>query len=610
MRNRCWVFWVSLLTLGPAVSFTNAQQTPRPVGSGGGALEIPRDAMTEEPRQQIWEGLWVNIEMLKKEGKLPAVPGTDANPLFEWPLRAAPHLTDYGYHGISGFVDQDPAFPDSLLDYNCGTRTYDTSGGYNHGGVDFFTAPFWWNKMDNSDVEVIAAAPGTLIGKDDGNTDRSCSFNGNNWNAAYVQHDDGSIAWYGHFKNNTVTSKTVGERIETGEYLGVIGSSGNSTGPHLHLEVYDSDSNLNEPYDGPCNNMNPGNSWWATQRPYYDSAVNRVQTGFAPPDLGDCPDPERPKAAQDFNAGTPVYFTTFYRDQLDTQTSTYRILRPDGTQWTSWTHNSNAPHYGWSYWYWWYIPGGGGPTGVWRFVVEYEGESYERLFRLTDLAGSGRVPGQLDDPVPLTLSRSGTQITLDWDASCVTTDADYEIYEGTIGNWTSHAPVTCSTAGATTATFTPGVNGAYYLVVPTDTLVEGSYGWNGQFVERPQGLPSCLSQQIGGVCAKCGDDVREHPELCDGTDVGAESCASQGFASGVLVCNSKCDGFDTSGCNMCGNDVCEPGLGEDCVSCPADCNGQQSGNPANKYCCGDGDGVNPVPCSDPRCTGDGNTCVE
>ena len=97
-----------------------------------------------------------------------------------------------------------------------------------------------------------------------------------------------------------------------------------------------------------------GNSWWIDQRPYYDSAVNRVQTGYAPSNLGTCPNPEQPNAALDFNVGDPVYFTTFYRDQLDTQTSTYRIYQPDGTEWTNWTHNSNAAHYSWSWWYWWW----------------------------------------------------------------------------------------------------------------------------------------------------------------------------------------------------------------------------------------------------------------
>lgn len=65
----------------------------------------------------------------------------------------------------------------------------------------------------------------------------------------------------------------------------------------------------------------------------------------------------------------------------------------------------------------------------------------------------------------------------------------------------------------------------------------------------------------------CGDNVIEAPEVCDGTDLGGETCASQGFSGGgTLACNSTCDGFDTSGCiaggPVCGNGVIE--TGEDC----------------------------------------------
>ena len=46
----------------------------------------------------------------------------------------------------------------------------------------------------------------------------------------------------------------------------------------------------------------------------------------------------------------------------------------------------------------------------------------------------------------------------------------------------------------------------------------------------------------------CGDNAAEPPEVCDGTDLAGEDCASQGFAGGTLGCNADCTGFDTSGC--------------------------------------------------------------
>src|SRR6185369_9352217 len=110
---------------------------------------------------------------------------------FGWPLAPAPHFDAPGYHGISNFVDQNLAYPNAVLDYNCGTRTYDLASGYNHSGIDIFLWPFAWNKMDNDDVQVVAAASGTILEKDDGNYDRNCDFNNPNWNAVYVTHADG-----------------------------------------------------------------------------------------------------------------------------------------------------------------------------------------------------------------------------------------------------------------------------------------------------------------------------------------------------------------------------------------------------------------------------------
>ncbi len=128
-------------------------------------------------------------------------------------MRAAATLSDPGYHGISNFVDQNANFPNFLLDYNCGARTYDLSSGYNHSGIDFFTWPFGWYKMDMNQVEIIAAAAGTIVFKQDGNYDRNCGFGGGSWNAVYVQHSDNSESWYGHMKNGSTTSKKVGQTV-------------------------------------------------------------------------------------------------------------------------------------------------------------------------------------------------------------------------------------------------------------------------------------------------------------------------------------------------------------------------------------------------------------
>ncbi len=60
----------------------------------------------------------------------------------------------------------------------------------------------------------------------------------------------------------------------------------------------------------------------------------------------------------------------------------------------------------------------------------------------------------------------------------------------------------------------------------------------------------------------------------------------------------------------CGNGFCEPGIGEDCLSCAVDCRGKQNGKQGNRFCCGDGDGQNPVGCTDNRCSSGGFQCSD
>ena len=336
------------------------------------------ECISDEQRAEIKQHLAENIAMLQAQGKLPTQ-YPQSIILFDWPLRLKTGLVDYGYHSISGQVDHDPNYPNQLLDYNCGTRTYDTPSGYNHQGTDYFLWPFDWNKMDSGDVEIIAAAPGTIIYKSDGNFDRSCGFNSNNWNAVYVQHSDGSVAWYGHMKNGSLTTKTVGQTVALGEFLGKIGSSGNSTGPHLHLEIYDAGNNLIDPYAGTCNNFNVA-SWWINQRPYVDAAMNHIATNFTPPVFNPCSQ-EHTKNERDFFTNTDTIFLMMYYRFFSTGDSTQiTIYRPDNSVWGSWWDVSTWQNYNAAYLYYWAILGSSEPTGQWKFEAVYKNQVYFHNF--------------------------------------------------------------------------------------------------------------------------------------------------------------------------------------------------------------------------------------
>ncbi len=381
------------LLAGPVAS---QAELARPVASGGGEYIAPHDdGLDGAERARIEAMIDGNIERLAAEGRLPATRATE-QVMLGWPLAGRAGFNDPGYHAVTGFVDHQPAFPNQVRDYACGGRSYDTTSGYNHQGTDFYLWPFAWNKMASGDVEIVAAADGVIVGRDDGNSDQSCSFGGGRWNAVYVRHADGSIAWYGHMKRGSLTPKGIGAAVRAGEYLGQVGSSGNSTGPHLHFELY-AGGQLTDPYAGSCNPLE-GGSRWASQPNYYDSGINKLMTGTAPFAWGACPAPDITHEAVQFQPGDRVTFTAFFRDQVDTLPARYRIVAPDGTIFAQWEQQTAKPHYTLSYWWWSYDFPAGVKTGTWRFEATYNGRQYAHEFAVGQPGASVATPTPAPTP--------------------------------------------------------------------------------------------------------------------------------------------------------------------------------------------------------------------
>ena len=119
----------------------------------------------------------------------------------------------------------------------------------------------------------------------------------------------------------------------------------------------------------------------------------------------------------------------------------------------------------------------------------------DRIGDATAVAPAGEISG-------ITLSKDAAgAITLAWDPSCSASDTDYTIYEGTIGDFASHAPLPgtpCTTAGLTTASFLPSPGSRYYLVVPSSGEREGSYGADSTAATRPASALACRPQLAGG----------------------------------------------------------------------------------------------------------------
>lgn len=113
-------------------------------------------------------------------------------------------------------------------------------------------------------------------------------------------------------------------------------------------------------------------------------------------------------------------------------------------------------------------------------------------------SASGRVPdGRLPIGTPLTITkRAGGEVGLDWGISCLPSDTDFAVYEGTLGDFSSHRWLTCGTGGVTRWSGVPSSGSAYYLVAPQSATGEGSYGRDSHLHERGQGLHACRPQAI------------------------------------------------------------------------------------------------------------------
>jgi hypothetical protein len=113
---------------------------------------------------------------------------------------------------------------------------------------------------------------------------------------------------------------------------------------------------------------------------------------------------------------------------------------------------------------------------------------------------AGRVPdGTQPGDRPIEIRKlNGGDLRLTWDDSCGPDDIDFAVYQGTIGDFTGYTPITCTTGGVRGIVITPDPGGLYWLVVPSTSNGEGSYGLDGDGIERPSSVMSCGMQALLG----------------------------------------------------------------------------------------------------------------
>lgn len=108
-----------------------------------------------------------------------------------------------------------------LLSSLYGPRIHPITGEYkNHNGIDF--------AADYGQL-IYACANGTVI-----EADGSGEFNGGWGNYVTIKHENDLVTVYAHCSNVFVNA---GDQVKAGDKIASVGSTGMSTGPHLHLEV-------------------------------------------------------------------------------------------------------------------------------------------------------------------------------------------------------------------------------------------------------------------------------------------------------------------------------------------------------------------------------------
>ncbi len=373
--------FIYLVVFTYGIQFVAAQNNKQ--FGGGQYVFSTLDDMNEAQRAEIKQMIKKNEEILRSHGKLPETSNKTAAVSLAFPLAWNDGFSGYNFYCIYNYLDHNEAYPSVITDYNCGGRSYDTETGYNHQGIDYVLWPFDWNLMADGAVKIVASAPGMIVAKTDGGFDQNCTFNPGIWNAIFIRHDDGSTAWYGHMKNGSLTDKELGDMVVTGEFLGLVGSSGNSTAPHLHFELYDGDDNLIDPYSGVCNDLN-AESWWADQPEYLEPGINRIQTHNAPPNFNDCPELADINEKNEFMPGDETYFAFYAKDLSSTDLCHLKIERADGSVWYEWDFYQPGDYIA-SYWYWWYTIPTDVSEGIWTWSCELAGNYYEHEFLVGDL---------------------------------------------------------------------------------------------------------------------------------------------------------------------------------------------------------------------------------
>ncbi len=146
------------------------------------------------------DALVIGDTVIIPEGQLADTPNTSAPKGSKLVVSTGKNITGYFIRPITG-----------------GVRT---QGIHGHNGVDL---------ASKYGTPIMASASGVVI------VSKTSGYNGGFGNFIVVEHPNGTQTLYGHLSENLVS---VGGKVEQGDVIGKMGSTGKSTGNHIHFEIH------------------------------------------------------------------------------------------------------------------------------------------------------------------------------------------------------------------------------------------------------------------------------------------------------------------------------------------------------------------------------------
>lgn len=175
----------------------------------------------EERARAAWHDLAVRNEALEAvkrgiEAKLEAA---------KWKLQAEADASAAAGKCAGAVPLEQPGGPPQGPEWVAPVEHYSLSAGFDMAGER------WAQRHTGQDFAVGIGAPVRSVGP---GRVRSVSCGGGFGMEIVVEHPNGYYSQYAHLATVTVDQ---GEQVVTGQWIGQVGTTGNSTGPHLHFEV-------------------------------------------------------------------------------------------------------------------------------------------------------------------------------------------------------------------------------------------------------------------------------------------------------------------------------------------------------------------------------------